>query len=70
MTRKLKLSLGLVLLLGLTACGGGGGGGLFAGIASLGTAFVNAFQADRNAQPVDASAVALSVNPSADPFNP
>ncbi|MEL6915791.1 MAG: hypothetical protein AAFP13_14940 [Pseudomonadota bacterium] len=54
---------GLVLL---AACGSSG----ISGIATLGSGFVAAFNADPNDAPVDASAVGLTPDPSADPFNP
>lgn len=40
------------------------------GIKTLGDAFVAMFNADPNDEPVDAQSVNLTVDPTADPFNP
>ena len=65
LTRRGKVitATGAVLL--VAACGGGA-----AGIGTLGGGFVKAFNADMNSEPVDASAIALTVDPTIDPFNP
>lgn len=63
------LALGAVLL--LSACeGDGSSGGNAKGIASLGQAFVNAFNQLRNSTPVDAQSVNLKLTPTKTPFNP
>ncbi|MFZ5962171.1 hypothetical protein ACOXXX_04400 [Thalassococcus sp. BH17M4-6] len=59
----------------LAACdggggGGGGGGGVVQGIATLGQAFVNAFNLGPNDEPVDAQSVDLVLTPTEEPFNP
>ncbi len=40
------------------------------GIESLGSDFVNAFQADPNSTPVDAQDVDLTLTPTIEPFDP
>ncbi|AKO99074.1 MULTISPECIES: hypothetical protein [Marinovum] len=70
MRRKLTcVALGAVLL--LAACeGDGGGGDSPRGIATLGQAFVDAFNQIRNSTPVDAQSVNLKLTPKKTPFNP
>lgn len=70
---KLPMLLAGALL--LAACDGGGGGGdgdddNAQGIASLGQAFVAAFNQPRNSQPVNAQSTNLALTPQAQPFNP
>lgn len=63
-----KQLFGAVLLAGtLAACGSSGG---LSGINTLGQAFVAAFNAGANAQPVDPDNVALTLTPGVEPFNP
>jgi hypothetical protein len=67
MTLKSKYyALGGVLF--VAACGSSAIG--LAGIDRFGTAFVNMFAADENAEPVDAQSVPLLVSFTTDPFNP
>lgn len=69
MRRKLScLALGAVLL--LSACEGDGSSGSVNGIATLGQAFVRAFNQLRNSAPVDAQSVNLKLTPTKTPFNP
>jgi hypothetical protein len=67
MTPRAKIALLTGLVLFVAACGGGGG---MKGIGSLGQGFVNAFNAGPNTEPVDPDTIALTVDPTADPFNP
>lgn len=53
----------------LAACGGGTAVAV-SGIDTLGSAFRAMFDADRNAEPVDAQSVDIAVDLTADPFNP
>lgn len=68
MKARISLLSATALLLTLAACGGNGG--VTRGIASLGQGFVAAFNADRNGDPVSIKNIPLTVDPSADPFNP
>lgn len=66
MTPRAQLVLVTGLALFVAACGGGG----MKGIGSLGQGFVKAFNAGPNTEPVDPDTIALTVDPTADPFNP
>jgi hypothetical protein len=57
-------AIGFVLL--VAACGSAG----VAGIDSFGSAFTKMFNAEANAEPVDAQSVPLQVSFTTDPFNP
>ena len=61
---KVLATTGAVIF--VAACGGGG----LAGIQTLGAGFVQAFNADMNSDPVDPDTIALTVDPTIDPFNP
>ena len=67
LSRRGKLAVATGAVLFIAACGGGGALG---GIQTLGAGFVQAFNADANADPVDPDAIALTVDPTIDPFNP
>ncbi len=66
LSARQKLILSAAVLLFVAACGGGGG----KGIASLGSGFVKAFNAPSFSEPVDPDNISLTVDPTADPFNP
>lgn len=66
MTTTLKTSLAFLALAAfVTACSTNP-----PSIKSLGIGFLNAFNADANTEPVDASDVELTITPTAEPFNP
>ncbi len=64
----MSMRLGAVLLaaLALSACDNT----VSRGISSLGQGFIKAFNANPNSEPVDASSVKLTIEPTKDPFNP
>ncbi|WP_323764754.1 hypothetical protein [Marinovum sp.] len=69
MRRKLTgVAMGAVLL--LSACEGDGGGNSVNGIATLGQAFVRAFNQARNSTPINAQSANLKLTPTKTPFNP
>ncbi|MCX7560519.1 hypothetical protein OS190_13160 [Sulfitobacter sp. F26204] len=68
MKLKSKSSVVLAGALFLAACGGSAV--TVAGIDSFGSAFRAMFDADRNAEPVDAQSVDIAVSLTDDPFNP
>jgi hypothetical protein len=68
MKLKSKSSVVLAGVLFLAACGGSAVA--VAGIDTFGSAFRAMFDADRNADPVDAQSVDIAVDLTADPFNP
>ena len=73
LTARMPKGIALLLLGGvaLAACDSGGGGSKNkTGINSLPSCFVQAFNRDENAEPIDASSCNLTVRPTRDPFNP
>ncbi|QUJ76774.1 hypothetical protein KDD17_01535 [Sulfitobacter albidus] len=70
----MKLSIKTATLLAgvllVAACDGSDDNGEASGISTLGSAFRAMFAADANAEPVDAQTVDISVDLTADPFNP
>lgn len=70
----MKLNIGTLALLGgtllIAACDSSDGNEEASGIDSFGSAFRAMFDADANAEPVDAQSIDISVNATADPFNP
>lgn len=71
MTFKVKnIALIAALLFGAACDGGGGGGGDDNAESRFGAAFAALFGAAPNDEPVDAQSVGLTVDPTADPFNP
>jgi hypothetical protein len=68
MNMELKSSTILAGVLFLAACGGSAV--TLGGIDSFGSAFRAMFDADRNAEPVDAQSVDIAVSLTSDPFNP
>lgn len=72
MKRKLTTAALMTSVLLVAACDGSDdtGGEEATGIDTFGTAFRAMFDADANAEPVDAQSVDISVNGTADPFNP
>ena len=71
----MKLSIKTIALLSgallIAACDGNDNNEEEAtGIDTFGSAFVAMFNADANAEPVDAQSIDISVNATADPFNP
>ena len=72
MKRRFTTSAPAASVLLLAACDGSddGGGDEATGIDTFGAAFRAMFDADANAEPVDAQSIDISVNRTADPFNP
>jgi len=68
MRLKSKSSVVLAGVLFVAACGSSAVA--VAGIDALGSAFRAMFDADRNAEPVDAQSVDIAVSLTAEPFNP
>lgn len=68
MKLRLKSSSVLPVVLFLAACGGTTAA--LTGIDSFGSTFRAMFDADRNAEPVDAQSVEIAVSLTDDPFNP
>lgn len=66
MKTRLTLCVMLVGLVGVAACDTKAK----EGIASLGTDFVRMFNMDRNAEPVDAQDVEMTLTPTIEPFDP
>ncbi len=69
MTLKPKLLAGLAVTMLLVACDDSDNA-TANGISSFGNAFVAMFNTDANDAPVDAQSIALTVDLTADPFNP
>ncbi len=70
----MKLSIKTIALLSgallIAACDGNDNEEEATGIDTFGSAFRAMFDADANAEPVDAQSIDISVNATADPFNP
>lgn len=66
MKTRLSLLFVLIGLIGVAACDSSSP----RGIATLGKGFVRVFYMDRNAEPVDAQSVKMTLTPTIEPFNP
>lgn len=72
MTKNLKIIAVLAVSMIVAACDSSDSDDddTASGVESFGSAFVAMFAADPNDEPVDAQSVDLTVDPTADPFNP